>query len=171
MADNVTITPGTGATVAADDIGGVLFQRVKIAAGADGSATDVSSAAPLPVTLSSTEQGYLTAATPAGTNNIGHVGGTEYETVAASASDQVLGASGATGDYLSGLLIVPATTSPGAVSIKDGAGSAITVFTGGASAVSNLVPFFVPVGAKSGAGAWKVTTGSNVSAIGVGDFT
>jgi hypothetical protein len=185
MADNVSITPGSGATVAADDIGGVLFQRVKIAAGADGSATDVSSAAPLPVTLSSTEQAYLdgietkldtlhtdaTAATPAGTNNIGHVGGTEYETVAASATDQALGATGATGDYLSGVLVVPATTSPGAVSIKDGAGSAITIFTGGATSVSNLVPFFVPVGAKSGAGAWKVTTGSNVSAIGVGDFT
>jgi hypothetical protein len=51
MADNVAITPGTGATVAADDIGGVLHQRVKISQGADGSATDVSSAAPLQVTL------------------------------------------------------------------------------------------------------------------------
>ncbi len=49
MADNVAITPGTGATVAADDIGGVLYQRVKIGSGADGSATDVSDAAPLPV--------------------------------------------------------------------------------------------------------------------------
>ena len=49
MADNLAVTPGTGATVAADDIGGVLHQRVKISAGADGSATDVSSAAPLPV--------------------------------------------------------------------------------------------------------------------------
>ena len=49
MADNVAITPGTGATVAADDIGGVLHQRVKISQGADGSATDVSSAAPLHV--------------------------------------------------------------------------------------------------------------------------
>jgi hypothetical protein len=50
MADNVAITPGTGATVAADDIGGVLHQRVKISAGADGSATDVSAASPLPST-------------------------------------------------------------------------------------------------------------------------
>jgi hypothetical protein len=40
MADNVAITPGTGATVAADDIGGVHYQRVKIGIGADGSATD-----------------------------------------------------------------------------------------------------------------------------------
>jgi hypothetical protein len=49
MADNVAITPGTGATVAADDIGGVLHQRVKLSIGADGSATDLSEAAPLPI--------------------------------------------------------------------------------------------------------------------------
>jgi hypothetical protein len=51
MADNVGYTPGSGATVAADDIGGVLYQRVKIAAGADGAATDVSSANPLPIAV------------------------------------------------------------------------------------------------------------------------
>jgi hypothetical protein len=48
MADNVAITPGSGAIAAADDIGGVLFQRVKVSHGADGSATDTSEAAPLP---------------------------------------------------------------------------------------------------------------------------
>lgn len=116
------------------------------------------------------------AALPAGSNKIGSVDITdisagEYETVAASQTDQALGASGASGDYLAGVLIVPATTSPGAVSIKDGGGSAITIFTGGASSVSNLVSFFIPLGIKSGSGAWKVTTGSNVSAIGIGNFT
>ena len=97
--------------------------------------------------------------------------GTEYETVAASQTDQVLGATGATGDYLAGLVVVPATTSPGAISIKDGGGSAITVFTGGASSVSNLVPFTIPLGVKSLAGAWKVTTGANVSVFAIGEFT
>jgi hypothetical protein len=53
MADNVGYTPGTGAIVAADEIGGVLFQRVKLTSGADGTANDVSSASPLPVSLSS----------------------------------------------------------------------------------------------------------------------
>jgi hypothetical protein len=48
MADNVNITPGSGATVAADDVGGALYQRVKVSHGADGSATDTSEAAPLP---------------------------------------------------------------------------------------------------------------------------
>lgn len=49
MADNVGYTPGSGATVAADDIGGVLHQRIKIGVGADGKATDVSSTNPMPV--------------------------------------------------------------------------------------------------------------------------
>ncbi|MBX3498105.1 MAG: hypothetical protein KF889_01575 [Alphaproteobacteria bacterium] len=51
MADNFSFTEGSGKTGAADDIGGVLYPRVKIAQGADGSATDVSSAAPLQVSL------------------------------------------------------------------------------------------------------------------------
>src|SRR5689334_8188806 len=41
MADNVDITPGTGATVAADDVSGVLFQKVKLDAGGDGLSTPV----------------------------------------------------------------------------------------------------------------------------------
>ena len=49
MADNVGYTPGTGATVAADDISGVLHQRVKIGVGTDGVAVDVSSSNPMPV--------------------------------------------------------------------------------------------------------------------------
>lgn len=100
-----------------------------------------------------------------------HVARYAYETVAASQSDQVLGNAGAAGDILDALLIVPASTSPGAVTIKDGGGSAITVFTGGASSVGSLVPFSVPLLIKSVSGAWKVTTGSNVSVIASGNFT
>lgn len=41
MADNVTLNSGSGgATAAADDIGGIHYQRVKPSLGADGSATD-----------------------------------------------------------------------------------------------------------------------------------
>lgn len=40
MADNVGYTPGSGATIAADDIAGVLYQRVKLSLGTDGNATD-----------------------------------------------------------------------------------------------------------------------------------
>ena len=40
MADNINVTPGSGKTIAGDDVSGVLHQRVKISLGADGSATD-----------------------------------------------------------------------------------------------------------------------------------
>jgi hypothetical protein len=96
--------------------------------------------------------------------------GTEYETVAASQTAQVLGATGATGDYISCLLIIPASTSPGAVVLLDGATS-ITVFAGGGSSLTNLVPFVVPLGLRSVSGPWKVTTGASLSVIGTGDFT
>jgi hypothetical protein len=70
MADNVGYTPGTGATIAADDIGSVLYQRVKISEGADGSATDVSATNPMPASVpgavSATIMSLTTAAT--GTN-------------------------------------------------------------------------------------------------------
>ena len=50
MPDNVGYTPGVGATVAADEIAGVLHQRVKIGVGSDGTAVDVSTANPMPIT-------------------------------------------------------------------------------------------------------------------------
>lgn len=99
-----------------------------------------------------------------------NIGAGEYETVAASQTAQVLGATGALGDYISGLLVIPATTSPGNVLLLDNATS-ITLFAGGAASVSNLVPFFIPLGMISVSGAWKVTTGANVSVIGIGNFT
>ena len=93
-----------------------------------------------------------------------------YEHVAASQTDQMMGATGAAGDYLAGVLIIPATTSPGEVSIEDGSTNRV-IFTGGASSVTNLVPFFVPLGIYSVSGGWEITTGTNVSCIGVGSFT
>jgi hypothetical protein len=93
-----------------------------------------------------------------------------YEAVAASASAQVMGTAGAAGDILSHVVIIPATTSPGAVSIQDGAGSAITIFAGGASSVTTLIPFVVPLAIVATTN-WKITTGTNVSAIGVGKFS
>lgn len=50
MADNTELNAGTGGdTIATDDIAGIKHQRVKVQHGADGSATDASAAAPLPV--------------------------------------------------------------------------------------------------------------------------
>jgi hypothetical protein len=47
--DNVGYTPGTGALVAADEIGGVLHQRIKLGIGDDGVAVDVSESNPMPI--------------------------------------------------------------------------------------------------------------------------
>ena len=50
MAYNVAVTPGSGATVAADDIGGgILAQRVKVVWGVDGTGNDTSATNPMPV--------------------------------------------------------------------------------------------------------------------------
>ena len=49
MPDNVNITPGVGAVVAADEVGGALVQRVKPVFGDDGTATDPSPNNPFPV--------------------------------------------------------------------------------------------------------------------------
>jgi hypothetical protein len=96
--------------------------------------------------------------------------GAEYETVAAGQTAQSLGTTGLKGNYISHVLVVPATTSPGNVLLLDNATS-ITIFTGGASSVGSLVPFTIPLGMYSVSGAWKITTGSNVSVIAVGNFS
>lgn len=95
----------------------------------------------------------------------------DYETVAASQTTQALGPVGAKGDILDILLIIPATTSPGAVSIKDGSDTAITVFTGGVSSVGSLTPIPIAIGARSRTGAWQVTTGASVSCVAIGRFS
>jgi hypothetical protein len=93
-----------------------------------------------------------------------------YETVAASQTAQTLGSTGAAGDAIAAIVVVPAMTSPGNVLLLDNATS-ITVFPGGASSVADLKPFVVPIGAQSVSGAWKITTGANVSAVAVGIFS
>lgn len=55
MTDFVGYTPGTGASVAVDDIGGILHQRIKLGIGDDGVAVDVSAANPMPVALTTGE--------------------------------------------------------------------------------------------------------------------
>ena len=184
MVDNVTVLDSVGAskTAAAKDIGaGVLAPKVFLVDGTGTDAIGEVSASPTANTLlarvKSVEDKLTTLQTSVAATNtaLGVINGAvEYETVAASATDQIAGATGAVGDYLAGVLIIPATTSPGAVSVKDGNGTAITLFAGGASSVSNLVPFFVPLGincVNATTPGWKLTTGTNVSAIFVGNFT
>ena len=97
--------------------------------------------------------------------------GKQYATVAASQTAAALSATGATGDYLEIVWIVPATTSPGVVAIKDGGDTAITIFTGGASSVLDLRPQPVPLGINSKTGGWQITTGANVSVVATGQYS
>lgn len=93
----------------------------------------------------------------------------KYETVAASQTAQVLGATGAKGDHIKRLIIIPASTSPGAVALLDDTTS-INILPGGATSVTELKPMVVDLDLLSVNGAWKVTTGANVSVIAVGTF-
>ena len=45
MADNVAVTPGTGAIIATDDVGGIQYQIVKLDVGGDGLSSPVTSIA------------------------------------------------------------------------------------------------------------------------------
>lgn len=74
MSDNVQLNPGTGGDLAAaDDIGGVKYQRVKLVLGDDGAAEgDVSSARPMPISVASLPlpSGAATEATLGGVQNL-----------------------------------------------------------------------------------------------------
>ena len=91
----------------------------------------------------------------------------DYETVAASQTDQVLGTTGAAGDLLHAVHCVW-TAAPAAVSsIKDGTGSAINVFEVKGSAGSQTVVLDL----VSADGGWKMTTSTNMTCIGIGRFS
>lgn len=92
---------------------------------------------------------------------------TDYETIAASQSDQIIGPAGAVGDILETLVITVATAATGTVSIKDGSGSAIPI----TAANTPIGVYSVKIGARSTAGAWKVTTGAGATAVAIGKFS
>lgn len=94
----------------------------------------------------------------------------KYETVAASQSAQVLGATGAVGDVLERLICVVATTATSQVQITDGNGSAITVLPNAVAAVGTYVIECDMVAVNPTTPGWKVTTGAGVSVIAVGAF-
>lgn len=101
---------------------------------------------------------------------------TDYQLVAASQTKKILGnqqqVPGSTNLYgeIETIVIIPATTSPGAVQLFDGTGSAITIFTGGATSVADLKPIYMKLGIRATGGAWQVTTGTNVSVFCTGRF-
>lgn len=88
-----------------------------------------------------------------------------YETVAASQTAQVLGATGAQGDYLDKVIVTVATAATSAVALLDGVTSIPLV-----AANTPIGVYIIPVGARSATGPWKLTTGAGATAIGIGDF-
>ena len=63
MSDNISVTPGAGATIAAENIGGALVQRVKLALGdLDSDGGDASLANPMPVAGTTAKNVQATAA-------------------------------------------------------------------------------------------------------------
>ena len=74
MADNVSIpTAGTAAAIAADDIASVLYQRVKLSLGADGTAVDAVAGTGVDGTGVMRVSLATDVALPAGTNLLGSV--------------------------------------------------------------------------------------------------
>jgi len=102
------------------------------------------------------------------TNNICRVESQwDFETVAASQTDQVMGTTGAAGDLLHAVHCVW-TAAPAAVtSIKDGSGAAINIFEVKGAAGSQTVILDL----VSADGGWKLTTSTNMTCIGIGRFS
>lgn len=105
MADNVAITAGTGTTIAADDIGGVLYVRHKLALGADGSAVDAVagagavSTAVQRVTLASDDPAVTALALFTKAEDAAHSSGDRGIMALAVRSDTATALAGSDGDY------------------------------------------------------------------------
>ena len=92
----------------------------------------------------------------------------QYEHVAASQSAQVLGGTGAVGDYLHRIVITVATAASSLVQVVDGS-STHTILpnaVGGGVGVYN-----VEINAASKNGAWKITTGAGSEVLAMGSFS
>jgi hypothetical protein len=89
-----------------------------------------------------------------------------YETVAASQTAQVLGGTGAIGDYIDRLVITVTTAATSTVALLDDTTS-IPIMTANAA----IGTYSIKLGMLSVSGAWKVTTGAGVTVIAVGRFS
>ena len=91
----------------------------------------------------------------------------QYETVAASQTAQVLGGTGAIGDYVHRLIINVITVASAGVTLIDGSTS--IVISTAASAV--LGPISLELNMRSATGPWKITTGAGATVVAVGIFS
>jgi hypothetical protein len=93
----------------------------------------------------------------------------QYNAVAAGQTNKFLGNTGKAGDYLEGFTVIAGTTTPGAVTLKDGTTAVISVPAGTAT----VLPYnqYFPVRAYSTTGGWNFTTGTNVTIFATGQFS
>ena len=89
-----------------------------------------------------------------------------YETVAASQTAQVLGGTGAVGDYLHRLLVTVTATGTSTLSLLDNSTTVLTM-----AANTPVGVYSLEVNEASASGPWKVTTGAGVTVMAVGFFT
>jgi|TARA_R110000868_G_scaffold384711_2_gene652288 uncharacterized spore protein YtfJ len=94
--------------------------------------------------------------------------GYQYETVAASQTTQMLGASGAAGDYLHRLIVTVNTAATSTVTLTDGV-TAIPIVPALIGAGVGVVD--IELNMASLTSGWKVTTGAGVTVVAVGLFS
>lgn len=138
MTDNVSITAGSGTTIASDDIGaGVQAQRVKPVWGADGTGNDTQVANPLP-TQATMEVSQV--------SSLGTIATPQYAVINTSATGDTSIVAAVTGKVIRVLSYVIVADS--AVAAKFTSGAAGTALTGAMSLSANggVAAPFNPVG-------------------------
>jgi len=91
-----------------------------------------------------------------------------FRLVLASQTDFLLGDTAGPGDVIETLIIVPSTPSPGPVTLKDGSDTVFTFDGGGGGTGGAIIPVPLKLSAEN---KFTVTTGANVRALAVGQFT
>jgi hypothetical protein len=91
----------------------------------------------------------------------------QYQAVAASQTDKVLGPQGgAKGDIIDTLVVTVATSATGTVDIQDGSDTAIPL----TAANTPIGVYVIYLNAMSRSGAWSITTGAGATALAIGRF-
>lgn len=93
-----------------------------------------------------------------------------YQAVAVSQTTKLLGATGAAGDTLSGIIIQPTGTTVGSVIVYDGSSTAVYTYPGG-TVGADLRPIIVGMGMVCVNAGWHVTTPSNATVLAIGKFS
>lgn len=88
------------------------------------------------------------------------------EAIAASQTNQVLGPTGATGDYLHRIVVAVATAATSTVSVIDGSTTVLAI-----PANTPIGVYSIEINGVSATGSFKITTGAGVSVLAIGIFS